>query len=87
MTSPTCAHRPLDLSPKELEDFHVIVSLGDPVASYIGNVPFHTIDLQWEFPAPLPEDPDDGKDWEQIYRQMLQNIHQLMEALRGEEAP
>lgn len=79
--------RSLDLSPVELEDFHVIVSLGDSLTSYIGNVPFHTVDLQWELPASPPEGQGDDKDWEEIYQQLLQNIHQLMEALRGKEAP
>ncbi len=79
--------RSLDLSPKELEDFHVIVSLGDPVTRYIGNVPFHTVDLQWELTAPSSDSKGEDKDWEEIYQQLLQNIHQLMEALRGKEAP
>jgi phosphate transport system protein len=79
--------RSLDLSPQELKDFHVIASLGEPVTRYIGNLPFHTVDLQWEFPVPPAEGQSDDQDWEQIYRHLLHNIHQLMEALRGEEAP
>ena len=79
--------QPLDLSPQELEDFHIIISLGDSVTSYIEEVPFHTVDLQWELPVPPPKDKEDDKVWEEIYQHLLLNIGQLMEALRGKEAP
>ncbi|MEN8177694.1 MAG: phosphate signaling complex protein PhoU [Pseudomonadota bacterium] len=79
--------RSLGLSPVELEDFHVIASLGGLVASYIGNVPFHTIDLQWELPVPPLEGKGEDSVWEEIFQQLFLNIDQLMEALRGKEAP
>ncbi len=77
----------LDLSPQDLEDFHVIVSLRGPVSDYIEEVPFHAVDLEWK----LPDAPADGsganKGWEEIYQGLLLNTRELMEKLRGKEAP
>ena len=74
--------QPLDLSVEELAGLHVIVSLEGPVPDYIEDLPFHTVDLEW----PLPN-PTRGEEWEGLYQHLLLNIRQLMEALRGKEAP
>lgn len=75
----------LSLSPEGLADLHVIVSLQGPVTDYTGEVPFHTVDLEWNLAAPSPA--SDDRDWQEIYQHLLLNIRQLMEALRGKEAP
>ena len=77
--------QPLSLSPEGLADLQVIVSLKGAVTDYTGDIPFHTVDLEWELPAPGPVS-DDG-DWQEIYQHLLLNSRQLMEALRGKEAP
>jgi len=77
--------QPLSLSPEELADLHVVVSLKGPVADYTGDIPFHTVDLEWELTPPGPG--SDDADWEEVYQHLLLNIRQLMEALRGKEAP
>lgn len=75
----------LNLSPEEFEALHVIVSLDGPVADYTGSVPFHTVDLEWSLETPPPD--SDDSTWEDIYQHLLLNIRELMEALRGKEAP
>ena len=85
MTSPKCARNYFNLSPEEFEALHVIVSLDGPVADYTGSVPFHTVDLEWSLETPPPD--SDDSTWEDIYQHLLLNIRELMEALRGKEAP
>ncbi len=81
------APQALDLLPTELEDLHVIVSLKGPASTYIPEIPFHTVDLEWDLPSPPPEDQDHEQGWGEIYEHLLLNIRQLMETLRGKEAP
>lgn len=78
---------PLDLPAEGLADLHVIVSLEGPVTDYIEEVPFHTVDLEWQLPAPPVEGEGQDEDWEEIYRLLLLHIRELMETLRGKEAP
>ena len=77
----------LDLSLQDLEEFHVIVSLRGPASEFIDEVPFHTVDLEWELTAPPADGSGDNKDWEEVYQGLLLNTRQLMETLRGMEAP
>ena len=77
----------LDLLPDEIEDVHVIVSVAGPATRYIPDIPFHTVDLEWELPSPPPETQGEDERWQGIYERLLLNIRQLMEALRGKEAP
>jgi phosphate transport system protein len=75
----------LDLSPNDLEELHVIVSLRGPVSDYIEEIPFHTVDIEWDLPDPSVGGVE-KKDWEEIYQHLLVNTRQLMETLRGKEA-
>ena len=77
----------LNLLPDELENLHVIVSLNGPAVDHIPDIPFHTVDLEWDLPAPPPNGQGDDKDWAEIYEHLLLNIRRLMETLRGKEAP
>jgi protein-tyrosine-phosphatase len=80
---------PLDLTPLELTRQHVIVSLQGPVSSYFDKLPFHTTPLEWDIsPAPAQGDAAAREAWlEEIYRDIAVQIRDLMELLRGEEAP
>ncbi len=73
-----------DLTPHEVADKHVIVSLQGPVSSYFDSVPFHTTALEWDV-GPAPETPGDQRS-EELYRDLALKIKDLMELLRGEEA-
>ncbi len=78
----------LDLTPQELPDYHVIVSLQGPVTGYVEEVPFHTTALEWD----VGESPAGGdaaqaaQRYEEIYRELAVQIRDLMTTLRGEEA-
>ena len=79
--------RALDLLPEELEEVHVVVSLEGPITDYIDEIPFHTIDLEWNLPELPPEGAGDERHWQEIQQALELNIRGLMEALRGKEAP
>jgi len=79
----------IDLTPLELTTQHVIVSLQGPVSSYFDNVPFHTTPLEWDVgQPPSGEDNDEtARQMEEIYREIAVQVRDLIELLRGEEAP
>lgn len=78
----------LELVPQELAANHVIVSLEGSVRSYIDEVPFHTVALEWDAgPAPKGLDETQTRQrFEEMYREISLQIRDLMEVLRGEEA-
>jgi len=80
---------PLELTPLELTTLHFIVSLQGPVDSYLKTIPFHTTPLEWDLgPAPTGNDTaETGKRLEEIYRDTAVLVRDLMEALRGKDAP
>jgi len=81
--------KPLDLTHLELVDKHVVVSLQGPVKSYIAQMPFHTTALEWEVGS-LPDGADNGQTTQRLeasYREIAVQIRDLMETLRGENAP
>ncbi len=78
----------LELTPQELANFHVIVSLQGPAQSYISSIPFHTTYMEWDVGRP-PHDlgeQDTNERYEEIYRELSYQIKELMELLRGEGA-
>ncbi len=78
----------LELSPQELAELHVIVSLQGTIKSYFPHIPFHTTCLNWDL-GELPDDlsPDETTQrYEEIYRELSFQIKELMELLRGEGA-
>ena len=78
----------LDLSPQELADYHIIVSLQGPVKSYVAEIPFHTAALEWDVgPAPTGLDQaETTQRLEAMYREIAFQVRELMETLRGPEA-
>ena len=79
----------LDLTPLELTAHHVIVSLQGPVSSYFENIPFHTTPLEWDIgdPPGSEEGEETSRRLEEVYREIALQVRDLMELLRGEEAP
>jgi len=74
---------------EELAHFHVLVCLGPGVAEQIEEVPFHTVMLEWDV-EPIPADLDPERTTallEGAFTELKSNIRELMETLRGEEAP
>ena len=79
---------PVDMTPLQLTTQHVIVSLQGPVKSYFDQIPFHTTPLEWDVgPAPESGDAAGVQRLEELYRDMAVQIRDLIEILRGEEAP
>lgn len=79
---------PLDLTHAELVDKHVIVSLEGPVRSYIQQLPFHTTALEWKTrPVPTGSFEQQPEPWEALYRDVATRIRDLIEILRGPDAP
>jgi len=80
---------PLDQTHQELAEKHVIVSLQGPIKDYFAKIPFHTTGLEWAVGS-LPGGDDDAKTTQQletIYREIAMQVRDLMETLRGTDAP
>ncbi len=73
-----------ELTHQQIHDQTVIVALQGSVADYISDLPFHTAALEWDIPEPA-EQADNGA-LEETYREILLQVRDLMEALRGEGA-
>ena len=74
-----------DITPAELNAYHVVVSLKAPVSSYIERMPFQTTALNWKL-ASVPDDCScEQKDYENIHRELSVLIKDLMTLLRGED--
>jgi len=75
-----------DLTPAELNRFHVVVSLKAPVTSYMEKIPFQTTALNWNLTS-VPEDcACSEQDYESIHRELSVLVKDLMLLLRGEDA-
>jgi phosphate transport system protein len=85
-----------NLAPRSIDDmreafsgFHVIVSLSGPVSNYVSQVPFRTVALEWDVGEPpdaSASDEETVERLEQLYRQVVHEVRELMDTLRGEEA-
>lgn len=80
--------RQLELTNEELANYHVIVSLQGPVKSYIDKVPFHTAAFEWDVgDIPLGRDEKETNQcFEEIYREIAIQIHDVINTLRGVDA-
>lgn len=86
MDASSAEPKTLEVTPAELNRFHIIVSLAKPVSAYIGRVPFQTTALNWKL-ASVPADcACSEKDYEGIHRELSVLIKDLMTVLRGEGA-
>ena len=78
----------LEPSHEELAGYHVIVSLGGDPRPHLGEVPFHTVLLEWDA-GPDAEGMDQERAeslMEDAYKTIAHEVRELMETLRGEEA-
>lgn len=74
-----------ELTPAELNAYHVVISLKAPVSSYIARVPFQTTAMNWRL-ASVPEDCSCSEnDFENIHRELSVRIRDMMTLLRGED--
>ena len=86
MDTASAEPRTLEVTPAELNRFHVIVSLAKPVSAYLERVPFQTTALNWDLNS-VPENCACGEqDYEAIHRELSVLIKDLMILLRGEDA-
>jgi phosphate transport system protein len=75
-----------DMTPAELNRFHVIISMKAPVSTYIERIPFQTTALNWNLTS-MPKDCTcSDQDYENIHRELSVLIKDLMMLLRGEDA-
>jgi len=82
----SAAPKAFDMTPAELNRFHVVVGLSGPVTDYMGRIPFQTTALDWRL-ASVPDDCScSEKDYENIHRELSVLIKDLMILLRGEDA-
>ena len=85
MDASAAAPEAYDLTQTELNRFHVVVSLQQPVSSYIGRIPFQTTALNWNLTS-VPDDCScEEADYEKIHRELSVLLKDLMVLLRGEE--
>jgi phosphate transport system protein len=80
---------PLELTHQELVSLHIIVSMQGPARDYFGKIPFHTTALEWDV-GPWPVDSETSRSpeaLEALYREIAVCVRDLMETLRGENAP
>ena len=73
-----------DLTPHDLGEQAVVVSLDAPVGSYFPSLPFHTSAQEWDLAAAAAV--QNEQDMEALYREIAVRIKDLMELLRGEGA-
>jgi phosphate transport system protein len=80
----------LDLTPVELAECHVIVSLDGPVKAYFESLPFHSVLLNWDVAPAASIELTDAElseaELEEVYRKLAVLIKDLMFELRGEDA-
>lgn len=76
---------PIDFTDHELAEFHLVVSLDGAVREHIPQLPFHTLGLEWDI-ASLGDSPDE-ESLTAAYRELSTRIADLMQVLRGSDAP
>ena len=79
----------LNLTEHELAELHLVVCLQGSVKDYLPQLPFHTAGLDWDIGASdlgAGQSPDEDK-LKGMYRELNSRIADLMETLRGKDAP
>lgn len=78
---------PLATDHKNVSKYFVVVSLQGDVKSYIPDLPFHTSALDWDVGSPPAETGDaEAPRMEELYREIVVNVRDLLETITGEEA-
>ena len=70
---------------EHLDRYYLVVSLDDPVKSYVPHVPFHTSALTWDVDTAGEEtgEEDAARRFEALYRDLAVRIDDLMQIIRG----
>ena len=69
-----------------LDEFDIIISLQQPINSYLQKQPLKTITVDWIIDLDSAFDKKNEKQLEIIYKEILYKIQDLMKVMRGEEA-
>ena len=80
--------RKLDTDPKNISKYFVVISLQGSVKSYIPSLPFHTSALEWDV-GPTPAGLEGGEvnaRLEELYREIVVHVRDLIETITGKEA-
>lgn len=72
-----------ELTPQEIADQHVIVSLQGDVSSYIDDIPFHTSALEWDVGS--AQESVGTQEIEALYRGLALQVKDLMDLMCGDE--
>lgn len=67
---------------QQLATYQIIISLQGPVRSYVEQIPFHTVALEWELGQSGTLQPDDLRN---LSREIALRVSNLISVLRGEE--
>jgi len=78
-----------DHTEHQLAELHLVISLQDKVADHLPKMPFHTTAMEWDVGAQeLPAGQAPGEDQlKTMYRELSSRISELMQLLRGKDAP
>lgn len=79
----------LSLTEHQLAELHLVVALQGRVADYLPQLPFHTAGLNWDVGAAglAPGQSPDRETLTTMYRELGSRIGELMQLLRGRDAP
>ena len=85
----TASPRLNNFSEHELAEFHLVVSLQGPVSDYFPLLPFHTSGIEWDLGAGdlAAGGSPDSDALKTVYRELGSRISELMQLLRGKDAP
>ncbi len=88
LTVPATGPRTLEADSEALARYFVIVSLMGPVDTYVKELPFHTSALEWDVgSAPLGLTSEEAdRRFQELYREIVMQLRDLIEALTGEES-
>jgi hypothetical protein len=77
-------HQPQALAShhQEFAAYQIIISLQGPVSSYIEQIPFHTVALEWQTGQPA----SGQADLRLLSREIAALVSNLMTTLRGQES-
>ena len=78
----------LDTDSGNISKYFVLVSLQGEVKSYVPQLPFHTSALEWDLGSPVTDLKGDeaGTRMEELYREIVVNVRDLLETITGKEA-
>lgn len=79
--------QPKGLATIDINTIDIVIGLQGPVRSYIPQLPFHTVFLNWDV-GTLPDPTDKANEkrrFEEIYRELAVQLRQLIDIISGKE--